>query len=358
MRCPACGNSANDVAATVCRVCGSTLPAHGIRSTARTSRQYKDLTELKRHVLARVGAPNIELKVDVEMRFGRSREVDVIIQSPRVSRVHALVFWQAGAPHIRDLASQNGVFVNGAQIREAKLEDGDEVTIGPLTCTYRKLDAINSLGELQELLDSSEATQEMEAIAMSGRLAEVTLYEVLETLGYNARTGTVEVFGPWGDEGRIGLKDGGATWAELGDLTGRAAVEALLEWTEGHFRFTSVDDARPSNIDLPLQKILEDARKRSEHGLTAKDYGSEPPTLPATVKRPPKEEPAKRTDPATTPLKRPDTAAMKRVDPATAPLKRPGKTDEPPTVPAPVKRPPKSGGDDPPTVVDPIKRRP
>lgn len=274
MRCAPCGNSSHAQGATTCRVCGSLLPTDQARSRAQTSRHYKDLSQQKRHLLVRVGAPPIELKPGVEMRIGRSRECDLVIQSPRVSRVHALLFWQpAGSAAVRDLVSQNGVWINGAQVREATLEDGDELTIGPFACTYKRLDAINSLSELQELLDSQEDTQEVEASAMSGRLADISLYEVLEALGNLGRSGTLEVFGPWGDEGRVGLKDGAPVWAQLGELVGRAALETLLEWTEGHFRLAGAIEEAPANITVPLQQVLDGMRRRTDHGLSADDYG-------------------------------------------------------------------------------------
>lgn len=276
MRCAPCGNTSHAQGATTCRVCGSLLPIDTLRSTVRTSRHYKDLSQQKRHLLVRVGASPIELKPGIEMRIGRSRECDLVIQSPRVSRVHALLFWQPAGPAVRDLVSQNGVWINGAQVREATLEDGDELTIGPFSCTYKRLDAINSMTELQELLDSQEDTQEVEATAMSGRLAEISLFEVLDALGNLGRSGTLEVFGPWGDEGRVGLKDGAPVWAELGELAGRAALETLLEWTEGHFRLASAVEDRPANIAVPLQRLVDDLRRRGDHGLSAGDYGAGP----------------------------------------------------------------------------------
>lgn len=273
MRCAPCGNSSHAPGATTCRVCGAPLPIERPRSTAQASKHYKDLTQQKRHLLVRVGAPPIELRPGVEMRIGRSRDCDIVIQSPRVSRVHALLFWQpAGTLAIRDLVSQNGVWINGAQVREATLEDGDELTIGPFACTYKRLDAINSLSELQELLDSQEDTQEVEATAMSGRLADISLFEVLDALGAMGRSGTLEVVGPWGDEGRVGLRDGAPVWAELGDLTGRAALETLLEWTEGHFRLASAVVDRPDDVKVPLSQLLEAMRRRTEHGLRPEDY--------------------------------------------------------------------------------------
>lgn len=277
MRCPPCGNSSHLPGATHCRVCGAQLPPEKARATARHGSGWRDPSQWKRHLLVRAGSAPIELKAGTEWRVGRSSECQLRIQSPRVSRVHAAILWQEGKkPVVRDLQSQNGVHVNGRQVREHALQDGDELTIGPFTATYRMVDGIGSTAELQELLDSQADTQTVETAAMSGRLQEVSLFEVLETLSFNRRTGTVEVYGPWGDEGRIGLADGQAMWAQLEQMKGRAAIDALLEWTEGMFRFTAGLDKRPVELDVPLATILEDARKRGP-GPTAEDYKGPPP---------------------------------------------------------------------------------
>jgi hypothetical protein len=251
----------------------------GARATARTASGWKDRSAWKRHTLVRVGASPIELKLDEEWRIGRSSDCNLRIQSPRVSRHHAALLWREGKPVLRDLASNAGVVVNGAPIREHTLADGDEVVIGPFMCTYRCLDGIGSMAEMQELLDSQEDTQEIAATVMSGHLAQLGVFEVLETLGHNRKSGTLELFGQWGDEGKIGIMDGEPRWARLATLTGRPAIDSLLEWTEGWFRFTAALGEHPRDIDEPLAKILEDARKRAEHGLQSDDYNT-PPTTP------------------------------------------------------------------------------
>jgi predicted component of type VI protein secretion system len=65
--------------------------------------------------------------------LGRSREADLTITHPMISRRHCEIFEVGGVLRIRDLGSLNGTFVRQKQIREAELQPNDEFTIGPLT---------------------------------------------------------------------------------------------------------------------------------------------------------------------------------------------------------------------------------
>jgi hypothetical protein len=62
--------------------------------------------------------------------LGRSQECDVQLADPNVSRRHAEVRQEDSAFWIVDLGSTNGMEVNGRRLRQAKLEDGDTITLG------------------------------------------------------------------------------------------------------------------------------------------------------------------------------------------------------------------------------------
>jgi pSer/pThr/pTyr-binding forkhead associated (FHA) protein len=59
------------------------------------------------------------------------------IVDPTVSRLHAMLTLRGGDAMLVDANSRNGVFVNGIQVRYAKLEDGDLVTFGTVRYRYR-----------------------------------------------------------------------------------------------------------------------------------------------------------------------------------------------------------------------------
>lgn len=62
--------------------------------------------------------------------IGRSPELEVVVDHPSVSRVHARVTEHDGAWVVRDLGSTNGTFVNGRRIKQAALADGDRLAVG------------------------------------------------------------------------------------------------------------------------------------------------------------------------------------------------------------------------------------
>lgn len=73
--------------------------------------------------------------------LGRDDTADVILDDPGISRRHAEVRVTTDGPHLnvtlRDLGSTNGTFVNSERISSQRLEDGDRVTVGRTTVTFR-----------------------------------------------------------------------------------------------------------------------------------------------------------------------------------------------------------------------------
>ena len=68
--------------------------------------------------------------------LGRSRECDIQVEDPNVSRRHAELR-QEGASHwIVDLESTNGIEVNGRRVKRAKLDSGDSFTVGSTEITF------------------------------------------------------------------------------------------------------------------------------------------------------------------------------------------------------------------------------
>jgi hypothetical protein len=62
--------------------------------------------------------------------IGRSPAAHVVINDPRVSRSHASLTVDEGGVMLRDLNSQNGVYLNGRRVTEGVLSPGDRVLIG------------------------------------------------------------------------------------------------------------------------------------------------------------------------------------------------------------------------------------
>jgi hypothetical protein len=65
-----------------------------------------------------------------QLVLGRSRDCDVVLDDPNVSRRHAELRREAGSWVIVDLGSTNGIKVNGHRTESARLEPGDEIGLG------------------------------------------------------------------------------------------------------------------------------------------------------------------------------------------------------------------------------------
>lgn len=69
-------------------------------------------------------------------RLGRGPDADIRIDDPGVSRHHADVLVGADAV-LRDLGSTNGIYVDGVQVTERVLRDGNTIRLGSTSLTFR-----------------------------------------------------------------------------------------------------------------------------------------------------------------------------------------------------------------------------
>ena len=69
-------------------------------------------------------------------RIGRDVTNDIAVDNPGVSRVHASIRYTAGAFHVFDEGSANGIFVNGNEVDTCPLQDGDEIQFGKFTAVF------------------------------------------------------------------------------------------------------------------------------------------------------------------------------------------------------------------------------
>jgi hypothetical protein len=82
----------------------------------------------RRAVLAGDGRRNV---IDTEpFTIGRSRDCDLVIDDPNISRRHAELRSDGESWRIADLGSTNGVKVNRRRVDQAVLRSGDRVTLG------------------------------------------------------------------------------------------------------------------------------------------------------------------------------------------------------------------------------------
>ncbi len=70
--------------------------------------------------------------------LGRSRQCDVVINDPNVSRRHAEVRREGDGFVLVDLGSTNGLTVNGQEVKRAALAEGDQVQLGTTALRFER----------------------------------------------------------------------------------------------------------------------------------------------------------------------------------------------------------------------------
>ena len=69
---------------------------------------------------------------------GRSKDADIQVSDPNVSRRHAELRREGSAFWLVDLDSTNGIEVRGKRVKRLKLEDGTRFTIGSTEVTFSR----------------------------------------------------------------------------------------------------------------------------------------------------------------------------------------------------------------------------
>jgi len=90
-----------------------------------------------RLLLATSGGTHVIPLESTQITIGRGLNNDVILEDTRVSRHHAQLRYRARRFWVADLGSTNGTYVNGEQVEEARLNDGDKVMLGQLQVKVR-----------------------------------------------------------------------------------------------------------------------------------------------------------------------------------------------------------------------------
>jgi len=86
--------------------------------------------------LVRAGAAEYTLERG-RLVIGRSRECDIRLADPNVSRKHAEIRQEGSNFYVVDLESTNGTEVNGRRARRARLEHGDTILLGSTELVFQ-----------------------------------------------------------------------------------------------------------------------------------------------------------------------------------------------------------------------------
>jgi hypothetical protein len=105
-----------------------------VYSPSRDARRIEPVDDRRQALL--VGEGRRTVLSGNRVVLGRSREADIVLQDPNVSRRHAELRRDDSGWQIVDLGSTNGIKVNGRRVDNQPLRPGDQVTIGVTDLTF------------------------------------------------------------------------------------------------------------------------------------------------------------------------------------------------------------------------------
>jgi hypothetical protein len=105
-----------------------------VYSPDREARRLEPALDRRQALLVSEGRRNV-LSGD-RVLVGRSRECDVVVSDPNVSRRHIELRRSERGWVAVDLGSTNGMKVNGRRVGQAELDPGDRITVGVTDLTF------------------------------------------------------------------------------------------------------------------------------------------------------------------------------------------------------------------------------
>jgi pSer/pThr/pTyr-binding forkhead associated (FHA) protein len=218
----------------------------------------------------------VVLSADGQISIGRGPTNNIVLNEKKVSRFHAVVTQDdLGDCYIEDLQSTNGVYVNDNRITERTLlRSGDKVQIGRNLFSFIVDDVMDApsadipKGGRTEIHDIAS-----EGCILSGRIEELGLADLLQTLNRNKKSGKLVIQvgdsgGPKQTVGSIEIKQGNPVYAETVQVKGEKALYRLFRISKGYFNFLMLTEANYTSglgqLDqtLSLENILLEAYRQ------------------------------------------------------------------------------------------------
>ena len=268
-KCPNCGykNSFNALNCQLCNHDLSSAPQTGrplggdpnvVFGAGLTTRRFAGATE--RYYMVPMVGDQVKLEPGFTYLIGRDVACQIRVSSPKASRKHAELKFEGNPPKpiVKDLGGQNGTRVNGQPLPKEgthELQDHDDVEVGDVHLTYRKL----APGESEKMLreEAGETTMPSMAVpskadyeaattdgeeeaAVMGNAAIIPLADILKRLEALRATGKL-VVESGNLKGFVQLQGGRTVGGSFGGASGPQAAAAVAALTTGRFRFEAAE---------------------------------------------------------------------------------------------------------------------
>ncbi len=214
------------------------------------------------------------LKGDKQLIIGRSSELDIVLVEDMVSRKHAKISIAGGKITIEDLGSTNGTFVNGEKVKSSRLKENDRILVGTSILKLVKAglgSAELSDAQVKQNLEqvAAASSQKQTKTAMTGKIEEVPLPDLLQLFHTSKKNGVLVVTGD--REGRIYLRQGKVYYSVIDDnhdIGPLKSFNRIITWETGDFELrppseeefiTELDESTETLLlSVPMQPALRD----------------------------------------------------------------------------------------------------
>lgn len=216
--------------------------------------------------------PPIPLGGKPLLTIGRHHECDLVLPHKEISRRHAVVKVRGANIVFEDEGSSNGSYVNGQRVSHSLLRVGDTIAIGPYEVEVRSNDDMSSSSDdksdTRTNLELTSVSRLNPLAAMTGKIQEVPLAEVLQGIEFNKKTGTLTVVSER-QQGALVVSGGAPVFARWGDLTDDKAVLRMLTLIKGRFAFAGEVQPGERTMRSSLTGLLLEASRLIDEGETA-----------------------------------------------------------------------------------------
>ena len=236
-------------------------------------------TDVHAHLI--LGDLIIPLSNDRETVIGRDNTTcDVVLADPRVSKMHASIYYAGDRFFLKDLGSLNGCAVNSQPLTSVHpLVSGDDIVMPPYSMVFA--------GPHHPRIQRMKRTEPKQPKASSGvghfagQLNILSITDLIQLLNATRQSGLLSIVDATGETALISFHRGEILQAQYRNLQGEDAVYEVLTSSEGHFEFVQGKPPVPAEpLKIPTLTLLLDGCRIMDENEAAAAHKPSVPAVP------------------------------------------------------------------------------